>query len=237
MASRNASFHERGVVGILLAPLKWCFIATLLLSGLIISAWVIDWIFVFKVWPAGISHLQSILEQDLARTHRLPSWCDDLASFAVGAANALHSLMFGMTGIQDMGTRFAEGAALSIPDSIMRETYIAHHDAVQVAMLGTQLVGVRLAILTTAVPLFILVYTVGLTDGLVQRAVRRVSGGRESASLYHRAKYGQLILVTTSASLSVLLPASFDPGLVLLPGMAVAGLLVRMQWACYKKHL
>ena len=220
-----------------MAPLKWCFIGTLLLSGLIITAWIIDWIFVFRVWPEGLSRLQSILAQDLARVHRLPSWCDDLSSFAVGTANVLHSLLFGMTGIQDMGARFADGAALSIPDSIVRETYMAHHDTVQVAMLGTQLFGVRLAILTTAAPLVALVYMVALADGLVQRAVRRVSGGRESASLYHRAKYGQLILIATSAALSVLLPASFDPGLVLLPGLAVVTLLVRIQWACYKKHL
>ena len=138
LASKNSSFHERGVAGILLAPLKWCFIGTLLLSGLMIAAWIIDWVFVFMVWPEGLSRLQSILAQDLARAHRLPSWCDDLPSFAVRTANLLHSLLFGATGIQDMGTRFADGTALSIPDSIARETYVAHHDTIQLAMMGTQ---------------------------------------------------------------------------------------------------
>lgn len=71
-----------------------------------------------------------------------------------------------------MGSRFADGAALSIPDTIVRNTYIANFEAIQVAMLGTQLFGVRPATLAMAVPPFALVYSVALTDGLVQRAIR-----------------------------------------------------------------
>lgn len=58
-----------------------------------------------------------------------------------------------------MGARFAEGAALSIPDTIVRNTYIANFEAIRVAMVGTQLFGVRLA-----TPLLALVHCVALTD-------------------------------------------------------------------------
>ena len=68
-------------------------------------------------------------------------------------ANVLYEGIFRITGIHDMGSRFADGAALSIPDTIVRNTYVANYQAIQVAMIGTQLFGVRLAGLITFVPL------------------------------------------------------------------------------------
>ncbi|MGB5103857.1 MAG: DUF4400 domain-containing protein [Steroidobacteraceae bacterium] len=59
-------------------------------------------------------------------------------------------------------------------------------------MVVTQLLGVRAAILARFAPLLLLLYAVGAADGFTQRAIRRACGGRESASLYHRAKYLQL---------------------------------------------
>jgi hypothetical protein len=52
-------------------------------------------------------------------------------------------------------------------------------------MRGTQLLGVRAAILTRYLPMLALLYLVGVVDGLGQRAIRRACGGRESASVYH----------------------------------------------------
>ena len=142
-----------------------------------------------------------------------------------------------MTGIHDMGLRFAEGAALSIPDTIARNTYIANREAIEVAMIGTQLFGVRLATLVLALPLLVLVYCVALTDGLTQRAIRRACGGRESASLYHRAKHLQVVLLAMGGAVSLLLPVSIDPRWIWVPGIAVLAILARLQWSYYKKHL
>lgn len=237
MVSRESSFHERGIAGALFAPLKWSFGALLVLFALILAAWIIDWVFVFKVWPSGLERLQSLLEQDLARAARLWDSYGEFPRFAMATANFLYSTLFKVTGIHDMGARFAEGSALSIPDTIVRDTYIAKFDAIQVAMVGTQLFGIRLATLLMAVPLLAVAYLVALTDGLVQRAVRRASGGRESASLYHRAKYLQLMLLTTCGAVSLLLPHSIDPRWLCGPGFVVFAILARLQWAYYKKHL
>ena len=51
LVSRNASFHEAGIAGVFFSPLKIAFALVLLCAAIIISAWVIDWIFVFRVWP------------------------------------------------------------------------------------------------------------------------------------------------------------------------------------------
>jgi integrating conjugative element membrane protein (TIGR03747 family) len=193
--------------------------------------------FVFKVWPEGVARLQRILDQDLARTTHIECWCNDLPKFAARAANFLYASLFQATGIHDMGTRFADAAALSIPDTIVRNTYIANFEAIQVAMVGTQLFGVRMATLIITLPQLALVYGVALTDGLVQRAIRRAGGGHESASLYHRAKHLQVALTAIGLLIALLWPAFLDLrwiGVALIPAL---GILARLQWAYYKKHL
>ena len=220
-----------------MAPVKGVCVSVLLLLGLILAAWIIDWIFVFSVWPDGLTRLQSILTEDLARAARLECWCDDLPRLAAETANLIYALLFRATGINDMGASFADGAALSIPDTIVRKTYVDNYEAIRMAMVGTQLFGVRLATLILAVPFVAMVYCVSLADGLTQRAIRRTSGGRESANLYHRAKHLQMVLLTTTAAVSLLLPVSIDPRSVWLPSAIVVAILARIQWAYYKKHL
>ena len=237
MASRNASFHERGFAGSLLAPLKGFALCALMLFALMLAAWVVDWVMVFKVWPDGLARLQTILSEDLHRATQLGSGYSESPRFVTGMANLLYELLFKVTSIHDMGARFGERAALAIPDTIARNTYIANFEAIQVAMVGTQLFGVRLATLLMATPLFALGYCVALADGLAQRAIRSVSGGRESASLYHRAKHLQVVLLAVGGTITLLLPASFDPLWISVPGVAALAIFTRLQWSYYKKHL
>ena len=237
MASRNASFHEGVVAGALLAPLKIAFVLLLGLVGIVTVAWIVDWVFVFKVWPEGVGRLKIILATDLARGLDLAEWQGVVPRVVTGTANFLYGLVFGVTGIHDMGLRFAEGAALSVPDTIVRNSYLANIDAIEVAMIGTQLLGVRLVPLAMMAPLLMLVYLVAAADGLTQRAIRRASGRRESASLYHRAKHLQVMLLVMSGVLVLIQPVSIDPRLVGVPVALFVGILARLQWACYKKHL
>ncbi len=237
MASRHASFHEGGFAGALLAPLKLVFALTMAFIGILVVAWIVDWIFVFKIWPEGIDRLRSILATDLARARELAAWQGGAPGAVTGTANSLYGLVFRLTGIHDMGMRFAEGAALSIPDTIVRNTYMAKREAIEVAMIGTQLLGVRLSMLALMAPLLALAYLVSTADGLTQRAIRRACGGRESASLYHRAKHLQIVLVILAGALSLIQPVSIDPRLIWVPCAVLVGILVRLQWAYYKKHL
>ncbi len=237
MASRNASFHEGVVVGALLAPLKIAFVLLLGLLGIVVVAWIVDWTFVFKVWPEGVGRLKITLAADLARALELAEWQGAVPNAVTGTANFLYGLVFGVTGIHDMGLRFAEGAALSIPDTIVRNTYLANTEAIEVAMIATQLLGVRLATLAMMAPLLVLMYLVAAADGLTQRAIRRACGGRESASLYHRAKHLQVMLMAMGGVLVLIEPVSIDPRLIGVPVAFLVSILARLQWACYKKHL
>ncbi len=237
MASRNATFYETGISRAFFAPIKWAFYVLMLLLALILAAWIVDWVFVFRVWTDGLTRLQAILREDLVRTARLGGEYYDATQFAMWTANVLYEGIFGITGIHDMGSRFADGAALSIPDTIVRNTYVANYQAIQVAMIGTQLFGVRLAVLLASSPLLALAYAAAMADGLVQRSIRRVGGGNESANIYHRAKYFQVALMASISALCLLLPVSVDLRWILLPGATLLVLLARYQWAYYKKHL
>ncbi|HEX6961753.1 MAG TPA: DUF4400 domain-containing protein [Lacipirellula sp.] len=224
-------------MGLLFAPLKWFLGMSLLLLALILAAWIIDWFFVFTIWPEGVAQLQGILDEDLERIARSGYPYRDLPGLAAGTANVLYALLFESTGIHGMGTSFAQASPLSIPDTMVRNAYVANFEAIRVAMVSTQLFGVRLGNLATALPLFALTYCAASVDGLTERAVRRARGGRESASLYHRAKYLRVIVLVTTAAVSLLVPVSIDPRYIWVPAALCVAFLARLQWAYYKKHL
>lgn len=237
MASRNASFHEGGFAGALLAPLKLIFALTMTFIGILVVAWIVDWIFVFKVWPDGIDRLKGILAEDLARALDLAEWQGGVPGAVTETANFVYGMVFRVTGIHDMGMRFAEGAALSIPDTVVRNTYVANHEVIEAAMIGTQLLGLRMASLILVLPFCTLLYFVAGVDGWTQREIRRACGGRESGSLYHRAKYFQIVFLTFGVLVILLWPLSFDQRFVGIPIALTVAALARLQWAYYKKHL
>ena len=146
-------------------------------------------------------------------------------------------MIFEATGIDDMGRQFAVGAGLSIPDTIVRRAYVAHREAIEVTMVGTQLLGVRIGTLARFVPILLVLYAIGSIDGLVQRAIRTACGGRESASLYHRAKYTQLVVIGLGGVALLVWPGAVEwakySALIIVTNSG----LVRLQWAYYKKHM
>jgi integrating conjugative element membrane protein (TIGR03747 family) len=222
---------------LLLSPLKLAFALGLGLVAVLLLAWSVDWLFVFKVWPQGIEHLRNLLADDLGHGVALAARQGSEAGAITAPANLLYSLVFEATGIHDMAVRFADGSALSIPDTIVRGSYVAHREVIETAMVGTQVVGVRLATLVRFSPLLLLLYGVGAADGLTQRAIRRACGGRESASLYHRAKYLQVALLGLGGVAMLVWPGSVAWERCATLVAVAAGGLARVQWAYYKKHL
>ena len=237
MGNRNVGFHEGVLASVVLGPLKLALTLGLLLLAVLLIAWCVDWVFVFKVWPDGIDRLRGLLADGLADGVALATQQGSGAGAITGPANGLYALIFEATGIHDMGMRFSDASALSIPDTIVRRTYLEHREAIETAMVGTQLFGVRMATLLRFAPLLMLLYAVGAADGLTQRAIRRSCGGRESASLYHRAKYLQLAVLGLGGIALLVWPGAVawwpSAGLI----VSATGTLSRLQWTFYKKHL
>ena len=237
MASENTSFHEGQWAAVLLSPLKLAFSLGLGLVAILLVAWSIDWVMVSRVWPDGVDRLRSLLAADLGHGIALAARQGRAAGEITGPANLLYGVMFEVTGIHDMGLRFAEPSALSIPDTVVRRAYLVHREAIETAMVATQLLGVRFATVLRFVPLLLLLYAVGTADGLTERAIRRSCGGRESASLYHRAKYLQVVALGLGGVALLVWPGPVAWELCAGVIVVVTGGLARMQWAFYKKHL
>jgi len=237
VASKNTSFHDGALAGVLLSPLKLAFSVGLGLVAILLVAWSIDWVCVSRVWPDGVDRLHSLLAADLGHGIALAARQGRGAGEITGPANLLYGLVFEVTGIHDMGLRFAEPSALSIPDTVVRRSYLANREAIETAMVGTQLLGVRFAAFMRFLPLLLLLYAVGAADGLTERAIRRSCGGRESASLYHRAKYLQMVALGLGGVALLVWPGpvawELCAGLIVI----LTAWLARQQWAFYKKHL
>ncbi len=237
MASKNSSFHEGALAGVLLSPLKLAFSLGLGLVAILLVAWSIDWVFVSRVWPDGVDRLRGLLATDLGHGIALAARQGRGAGEITGPANLLYEVVFEATGIHDMGLRFADATALSVPDTVVRRSYLAHREAIETAMVATQLLGVRFATFIRFVPLLLLLYVVGTADGLTERAIRRSCGGRESASVYHRAKHLQMVALGLGGVALLVWPGPVAwevcAGLLAI----VMGGLAREQWAFYKKHL
>ncbi len=236
MASKNTSFHDGPLAGVLLSPLKLAFSLVLGLVVILVVAWSIDWVFVSRVWTDGVGRLRGLLAADLGHGIALAALQGRGAGEITGPANFLYGLVFEATGIHDMGLRFADPLALSIPDTVVRRSYLANREAVETAMVGTQLLGVRFAILLRFLPLVLLLYAVGTGDGLTERAIRRSCGGRESASLYHRAKYLQMAVLGLGGVALCVWPGAVAwercAGFIVV----LTGWLARHQCAFYKKY-
>lgn len=236
MGSRNASFHDGALARVLLAPFKLGFALTLGFAGLLLVAWTVDWVFVAQVWPGRVDGLRDLLARELAAGTALAGRQGASVAAVTAPANGLYALVFEATGLHEMGQRFAQGGSLSIPDTAVRSTWIARQEVIEVAMLGTQLLGLRAGILARFLPLLALLYAVGAAEGLSQRAIRRAQAARESASLYHRAKYGQVVVLALGGAAMLVWPAPVDWVLYAVVGAVVVGLLSAGQWAYYKKH-
>lgn len=103
--------------------------------------------------------------------------------------------------------------------------------------LTTQVMFIKLVILVSAIPLFLLATTAGLVDGLNQRAIRTASLGRESSYVFHQLnryfKRGLLLLL----SLWLALPLSITPAFVFVPVSLLLSIMVSVTASRFKKHL
>jgi len=59
-------------------------------------------------------------------------------------------------------------------------------DYLQAAVAATEVYAIRLAVMVSALPVFLLAGLVAVVDGLGQRDLRRFGGGREKGQVYHR---------------------------------------------------
>lgn len=222
--------------GLLAKAVVWL-LASLILSILIEWAGLIWW------WPEqGLDHSRGMLAAEvgyLDRDFRRSVVTSSPARFAQGIADATYHYLFEATGFVAF-LRWAEADPATTTNKLQPYLHAVVTPArtfILAAMTITQVFSLRVAILTLALPAFVLAGLAGMVDGLVQRDLRRWGGGRESSFLYHHAKRTVLPTFVVAWILYLALPVSVHPSLVILPFAALFGVSVAVTTSTFKKYL
>ncbi len=216
--------------------IKW------LLLSLVFSI-IIEWAGMVLWWPEkGLTHSREMLaaeigylQADFGRS--LVS--SDPAQFAKTVADKTYYVLFELPRIAD----FLEWVgAPPGPSEVglrarLHEVFRPVAKYVLAVMQVTQVFSVRLAILTLAMPVFLLFSLVAIVDGLVKRDLRRWGGGRESSFVYHWAKRSALPMLVLTWVVYLALPFSLHPSFVVLPFAALFAISVAVTASTFKKYL
>lgn len=117
------------------------------------------------------------------------------------------------------------------------QAYVVVQDYLLAALFTVFTFVVRLAVLSLAMPLFLLAVITGAVDGLMRRDLRKFGADRESSFVYHRAKRTLLPLMVSPWVIYLSLPWSLNPIWVLLPCAALLGYMVAVTTSTFKKYL
>jgi chromate transport protein ChrA len=110
-------------------------------------------------------------------------------------------------------------------------------DQLAVAMYGAKLFGLRAAMLAMVLPQFLLIVVVAFVDGQVARYIRRACIGPDSATRYHRAKYGfSAGLVPVVAIVWLIAPFPLPIHWLFFPVALLTGFAVWAMAKWYKKY-
>ena len=204
---------------------------------------IIEWAGMVLWWPdEGLDHSRAMLATEISyldTDFRRSVVTSDPARFAKRFADHTYHYLFEVTRFVDF---FQWVSPPPVPNEqglrpTLHKIFHPIAEFVIAMMQVTQVFSVRLAILTLAMPLFLLFSLVALVDGLVRRDLRRWGGGRESSFVYHYAKKAALPLVVLAWVIYLALPFSLHPMFVVLPFAVLFALTVAVTASTFKKYL
>ncbi|HFD86465.1 MAG TPA: TIGR03747 family integrating conjugative element membrane protein, partial [Gammaproteobacteria bacterium] len=213
-----------------------------LLLSLVFSI-IIEWIGMVMWWPdEGLDHSRTMFASEISyldNDFRHSVVTSEPAQFAKRFADNTYYYLFEVTRFVDF-IRWVSPPPIANEQGLrpkLHKIYNPIAEFVMAMMQVTQVFSVRLAILTLAMPVFLLFSLVALVDGLVQRDLRRWGGGRESSFVYHYAKKAALPLVVLAWVIYLALPFSLHPTFVVLPFATLFALTVAVTASTFKKYL
>lgn len=127
---------------------------------------------------------------------------------------------------------------MRVANAVQRGVWASFRPEITTSLYSTVLYAAKLGVVLSLLPLFALWLLAFAVDGFVQRYIRRACAGRESATIYHRAKlYGFKMLPPMAAVIFLCAPTPLHPAAVFLPAALFSAVLVRLQATYYKKYL
>lgn len=99
-----------------------------------------------------------------------------------------------------------------------------------------KVIAIRIGNISLYLGLAVLLYLLATIDGLVMRAIRQRNASRESAGIYHRAKYWRVGITWLSIMVYLCMPFAIHPYILLLP-VGLSAWMVFVQCKYLKKYL
>jgi integrating conjugative element membrane protein (TIGR03747 family) len=233
--------QRRGIIGNTLELILKVF------GILIISAFfsiMIEWIsmaFFFEK-DVGYSHAESMMQTEISYLSESLAIGDGMNEGAISSASEIVStvvnFLFIDSGLVDMliATKTPQ------PDDgkirlVIKDFIAAYYDYLMAAIYIMVMFFVRMAILLLSMPAFILFGIVGISDGLMQRDLRRWCGGNESGYVYHWAKRFAMPVLIIAWILYLSIPNSIHPNFIITPFAVLFGLCLMVMTSKFKKYL
>ncbi len=145
----------------------------------------------------------------------------------------LYVLFFEYTGIEK-----AWQAQIEADKGFMlKQKYLVPHADILGKLIQTlKLISLRLGYIAYFVWFAVIFIMIAVVDGLMNRAIRQQNASRESAGLYHRAKYWRSGILWLGMTLFLAWPTAVSPYWLFIPTVGFA-LLVWLQAKYLKKYL
>ncbi len=215
--------------------ISWFFI---LIFSLLISIFV-EYIGVLTIWKdQGIAHSQEVLNYEYGNIERnLNSHAFIIANDSIKKYPAwLYSRAFEnkytKLTLEYLGVAIIKSGSF-INDKIDNQFYLISGISSNV----TKIFFIRILVIFLSLPLLILVCLVAVTDGLVERDLRKAGGGRESSMVFNIAKISIKPLLILTFMVYLAWPEKINPVYIILPFSLAVAFALRTYFEKLKKYL
>lgn len=236
MAGDSSTF-ERGITKAISSPFRTALFVAVAVLVIVMGRMAIDMGYTGSD-PVRMLSLRQTLNMELAMMDEyLPHVFGAPSARARTWADALYDLVYVKTGLDH--SMVATLADFNELDRAVRRGFeaAAAQPHWQAMMLGTRLIAVRTSLLIVLLPTLGFAWLMGIADGAVARWKRRAAGGRESSTIYHRAKYSHVTLATIGMITWLWLPAPVELWQLGLFLSLLGASLLRVQVQFYKKYI
>lgn len=235
MAGDDSTF-ERGLRKAVAAPFRTALFVVLALIIAMVGRMLIDLAYTGSD-PERLAEMHDALLEEIAAADTLPHVFGSPSERAMRWALGAYDIMYVMTGLDR--SMIATPADFTELDVALRRGVDAaaaqpHWKAM---IVGTELMAARAAQLPALLPTILFGWALALLDGAVARWIRREAGGRESSTIYHRAKYMHATLATLVLIVWFWSPIRLERWQLGLLVAAVGASFMRIQLMYYKKYI
>lgn len=206
---------------------------------------IIEWIGMVFFYPeqgyTGYEHAEEMMRKEISYLGSSLDG-DSLNGEAVQAASGkvtdVVNFLFIDSGIVDMLTSAKTPDAndskfVRLVKGLIAEYYNYFMAAIYILIMFL----IRLSILVLSIPAFLLFGLVGVSDGLMQRDLRRWCGGNESGYIYHWAKRFAMPVLIMAWVIYLAIPSSIHPNFIITPFAVLFGLVLMVMASKFKKYL